>query len=94
MENLAENLLEELTCEDVFTIPILGGIGISESTVITWVVMAVLVLLALFLTRDLKVDHISRRQAAAEMIVVKLNGMVEGMAGEEAKEYKIGRAHV
>lgn len=87
MENLAENLLEELTCEDVFTIPILGGIGISESTVITWVVMAVLVLLALFLTRDLKVDHISRRQAAAEMIVVKLNGMVEGMAGEEAKEY-------
>lgn len=87
MENLAENLLEELTCEDAFTIPVLGGIGISESTVITWVVMAVLVLAALFLTRNLKVDHISRRQAAAEMIVVKLNGMVEGMAGEDAKEY-------
>lgn len=87
MEHLAENLLEELTCEDAFTIPVLGGIGISESTVITWVVMAVLVLAALFLTRNLKVDHISRRQAAAEMIVVKLNGMVEGMAGENAKEY-------
>lgn len=87
MENLAENLLEELTCEDVFTIPVLGGIGISESTVITWVVMVVLFLLALFLTRNLKVDHISRRQAAAELIVVKLNGMVEGMAGEEAKAY-------
>lgn len=87
MENLAENLLEELTCEDVFTIPVLDGIGISESTVITWVVMAVLFLLALFLTRNLKVDHISRRQAAAELIVVKLNGMVEGMAGEEAKAY-------
>ncbi|MDD6615066.1 MAG: F0F1 ATP synthase subunit A [Lachnospiraceae bacterium] len=87
MENLAENLLEELTCEDAFTIPVLGGIGISESTVITWVVMAVLVLAALFLTRNLKVDHISRRQAAAELIVVKLNGMVEGMAGEDAKEY-------
>ena len=87
MEHLAENLLEELTCEDAFTIPVLGGIGISESTVITWVVMAVLVLAALFLTRNLKVDHISRRQAAAEMIVVKLNGMVEGMAGENAEEY-------
>lgn len=87
MENLAENLLEELTCEDAFTIPVLGGIGISESTVITWVVMAVLVLAALLLTRNLKVDHISRRQAAAELIVVKLNGMVEGMAGEDAKEY-------
>lgn len=87
MENLAENLLEELTCEDAFTIPILGGIGISESTVITWVVMIVLVLAAVFLTRNMNVNHISRRQAAAEMIVVKLNGMVEGMAGEEAKEY-------
>ncbi|MDO4298130.1 MAG: F0F1 ATP synthase subunit A [Lachnospiraceae bacterium] len=87
MGDLAENLLEELTCEDVFTIPVLGGIGVSESTVITWVVMAVLLLAALILTRNLKVDHISRRQAAAEMIVVKLNGMVEGMTGEEAKEY-------
>lgn len=87
MGDLAENLLEELTCKDVFTIPVMGGIGVSESTVITWVVMAVLLLAALILTRNLKVDHISRRQAAAEMIVVKLNGMVEGMTGEEAKEY-------
>ena len=46
MEKLAANLLEELNCENVFTIPVFGGIGVSESTVVTWVIMAVLTLLA------------------------------------------------
>ena len=87
MENLASSLLEELNCETVFTIPVLGGIEIAESTVITWVIMAVLTLLAWLLTRNLKVDHISRRQAAVESAVTWLNGFVEGMIGEKGKRY-------
>ncbi|MDO4324133.1 MAG: F0F1 ATP synthase subunit A [Lachnospiraceae bacterium] len=87
MEKLAANLLEELTCETVFTIPVLGGIGVAESTVITWVIMALLVLLSLWLTRDLKVNQISKRQAAVEALVTWLNGFVEDMIGEEGKEY-------
>lgn len=87
MEKLASSLLEELNCETVFTIPIFGGIGIAESTVITWVIMGVLVLAALLLTRNLKVDHISKRQAAAESIVTWLNGFVEDMIGKEGKQY-------
>ena len=35
----------------------------------------------------LKVDHISKRQAAAEFIVVKLNSMVEGMIGKENRKF-------
>lgn len=87
MENLASSLLEELNCETVFTISVLGGIEIAESTVITWVIMAVLTLLAWLLTRNLKVDHISRRQAAVESAVTWLNGFVEGMIGEKGKRY-------
>lgn len=87
MENLASSLLEELNCETVFTIPVLGGIEIAESTVITWVIMAVLTLLAWLLTRNLKVNHISRRQAAVESAVTWLNGFVEGMIGEKGKRY-------
>lgn len=87
MENLASSLLEELNCETVFTIPVLGGIEIAESTVITWVIMAVLTLLAWLLMRNLKVDHISRRQAAVESAVTWLNGFVEGMIGEKGKRY-------
>ena len=79
MGDLAAKLQEELTCETVFQI---GDIGIAESTVITWVIMAVLLIFALFMTHNLRVDNISKRQAAAEFIVVKLNSMVEGMIGK------------
>ena len=87
MDALVNGLMEELNCETVFTIPVLGGIEIAESTVITWVIMAVLTLLAWLLTRNLKVDHISRRQAAVESAVTWLNGFVEGMIGEKGKRY-------
>lgn len=87
MERLAENLLEELNCETVFTIPVLGGMEVAESTVITWVIMAFIVLLSIWLTRDLKVNQISKRQAVAEFMVTWLQNFVRGMIGEEAKEY-------
>jgi F-type H+-transporting ATPase subunit a len=87
MEQLASSLLEELTCETAFTIPIFGGIEVTESTVITWVIMAFLVLVSILLTRNLKVHEISRRQAAAEWIVTWTNGFVEDMIGEEGKQY-------
>lgn len=87
MERLAANLLEELNCETAFTIPVLGGIAVTESTVITWVIMIVLVLISFALTRNLKVNHIGKRQAAVESIVVWLNHFVEDMIGEEGREY-------
>lgn len=87
MDNLAKNLMEELECETVFTIPIFGGIDVSESVVVTWIIMAILILAAIVLTRNMKMDHISKRQAVAEMIVTKLTGMVEGMIGPEGRAY-------
>lgn len=87
MKDLAKDLMEELNCETVFTIPIFGGIDVSESVVVTWIIMAVLVLVAIILTRNMRIDHISKRQAFAEMIVTKLTGMVEGMIGPNGKAY-------
>lgn len=87
MERLAANLLEELNCETAFTIPVFGGIAVTESTVITWVIMLVLVVISFILTRNLKVNHIGKRQAAVESIVVWTNHFVEDMIGEEGKEY-------
>ena len=88
MGGLAEELLAELEVETVFTIH-LGSldIPIAESTVITWVIMAVVLLLSIFLTRNLKVRDISKRQLAAETIVTKLESFVEDMTGEEGKRY-------
>ena len=87
MEKLAASLLEELNCETAFTIPVFGGIKVAESTVITWGIMAVLVLLALWLTRDMKIHNISRRQAAVESAVTWLDHFVEDMIGSEGKQY-------
>ena len=53
MGNLGQALREELNCESVFTI---GGIGIYESVVVTWIIMAVVLLLSLILTRNLKLN--------------------------------------
>ena len=87
MEELAKNLMEELECKTVFSIPVLGGLEIKESIVVTWIIMAVLILLSIFLTRNMKIDHISKRQAVAELIVTKLTGIVEGMIGEKGKAF-------
>ena len=53
--NLADNLMEELNCEKVFTLPVLGGI--NESVVVTWIIMAVLVIASIILVRNLKVEN-------------------------------------
>ena len=84
---LAEELVEELNVETVFTIPIAGGIPVLESVVVTWIIMAVILIFCFIMTRNLKTRNISKRQAIAELIYTKLTGMVEGMLGEEAKRY-------
>ena len=85
--SIAERLMEELECKTVFTIPLFGGIGVSESVVVTWIIMAVLILIAFILTRNLKIKNISKRQAVAELIVTKLTGIVENMVGPKGKVF-------
>ena len=86
--DLSEFLQEELKDVTVFTIPIgKNGIPIAESTAVSWIVMAVIILLCIILGSKLRVDHISKRQAAAEFIVTKLEGMVSGLVGEGGKSY-------
>lgn len=88
MGGLAKELLEELQCETVFTIHIgKFSIPIAESTVVTWIIMAVILVVSLCLTAKLKVRDISRRQMIAETIVIKLESFVQGMIGEEGKQY-------
>ncbi|MCD8196446.1 MAG: F0F1 ATP synthase subunit A [Lachnospiraceae bacterium] len=84
MGNLGESLMEELTCETVFTV---GGIGVSESVVVTWIIMAVFLIAALLLTRNLKVENPGRGQLMLEYAITWLQGVVEGIIGEEGREY-------
>ena len=66
-----------------FTIPILGGIPITASMTVTWGVMLVINLLCIWLTHDLKVRNISKRQAVAEKIVMVAENFVRSNMGEQ-----------
>lgn len=87
MESLAEKIMEELNCETAFTIPVLGGIKISESVVVTWIIMAVLVALAILLTRNLKVENVGKRQMVLETAIGGLQNMLGGIIGEKGMKY-------
>lgn len=84
MEEFTKELLDQLNVDTAFTI---GPFAISESVVITWVVMAILVLLSAWLTRGLKVHNPGKKQIVAESIVIWLDKFTISMLGENAKEY-------
>ena len=88
MQKLAEELLNELKVKTVFTIPIFGGIGISESVVISWAVMALLIAAACYLGSNLKVRNPGRRQLLSELIVSRLDSFTGEMLGEKGREYR------
>ncbi|NCB05780.1 MAG: F0F1 ATP synthase subunit A [Clostridia bacterium] len=71
----------------LFEIPILGGIPITETLVTTWIVMALIVGVCLYLTHNLKVRPESRRQIVAEYLVSAANNLVVGNMGERFRYY-------
>ena len=61
--------------------PILGDFLISETLVVSWIVMILITGLCIWLTRDLKVENISKRQAVAEMLVEQAQKFVRNNTG-------------
>lgn len=83
MNALTAALKEELNVEMISV----GGLQIPESVVVSWGIMVFLVVGSILLTRNLKVDHISRRQAILELVVTTINGFFIGLLGEKGKRY-------
>ena len=83
MNKLTQALMEELTVEYVK----IGSLQIPESVVISWVIMLLLVVGSILLTRNLKVDHISKRQAALEALYSLGRNFFEGLLGKEGSRY-------
>ena len=78
MNELTAALKEELNVDTAFTLPIFGGIDIPESIAVSWGIMAFLVIVSILLTRNLKVNHISKRQAILETAVVTMDNFFKG----------------
>ncbi len=84
-------LLKELLLEDKVAIHfdfMNGFFDINRSIVISWVIILVLILFMLFITSNMKVHNISKKQLIAELIVEKLRGITYGMLGEEGLRYR------
>lgn len=68
-------------------LPVLGKLQISETMVISWLVMLLITGLCIWLTHDLKVENISKKQAVAELLVEKANHFVVGNMGEKFRYF-------
>ena len=86
-EELSKELMAQLNCDTAFTIPLFGGIPVAESVVVTWVIMAVLLIVAAILGRNLKVENVGKKQLVLETIVGGLYNFFYDLLGEEGKQY-------
>lgn len=66
----------------LFTIPLFGGINVSETVVNTWIVMAVISVISWILGRNLKLRPDSKRQVVAEKVVCMVQKLVDDTMGE------------
>lgn len=65
----------------------IGPLIFTETVVMGWLIIAVVTLLCLWLTKDLKKKPESKRQIVAEMFVNFVNGMVKQSMGEKMMYY-------
>lgn len=79
--------MEELNCNTVFTIPLFGGIDVLESVVVTWIIMAIIMIGSLIWVHGLKIRKISGKQAALESGFSFLYNFFLDLLGEEGKDY-------
>ncbi len=87
---LSAEIQEQIECVVLFRIPvpfIEGGIPVYESTVVTWIIMAVIVLIAVLLTRNLKVVPTGKRQVALETCVGWIRDFCRDNIGPEGDRY-------
>lgn len=72
--------------ETVFTIPGLN-IPVTESVVVTWIIMAVIVLICILLTRNLSVENPGKAQLFLETAYKAGYDFFYGLLGEHGKQY-------
>ena len=89
LERISENLSEAMQNKVAFRIPIFGGIPVPVSCVVTWIIMAILVIASILLTRNLKLIP-DRKQMMLESFV----GFLRDFFREQLGEKGIGFANI
>ena len=68
-------------------VPIFGKVNITQTLVVSWLVVGIITLLCIWLGSGLKVTNISRKQAVAEMGATALLNFVRGNMGPNFDHY-------
>ena len=68
-------------------VPLLGSVQITQTLVVSWLVMAIITGLCIWLGSGLTVTNISRKQAVAEMGYNAIVNFVRGNMGTEFDHY-------
>ena len=87
--SMSVNLQEQLNIDEVFGFDIKGvHVGFDESTVVSWIIIVAVTILAIFLTRNLKVQgEISKRQMILEMCYEKAEAFFKTVMGPKVEKY-------
>ena len=82
MDEIKAALSEKLGSKVAFEIPLFGGIPVPQSALVTWVIIALLTVFAIWLTHGLQKKP-GRRQMVAELMVGFINNFCKGTLGEK-----------
>ena len=87
--SISTEIVEQINCEVLFTIPvpfIEGGIPVYESTVVTWIIMAAITLICALLTRKMELIP-GKRQMFVEACVKWIRDFCYDNMGEGGMRY-------
>lgn len=87
MEHIKEELTAQLQNPTAFTIPIGDGIPVSQSVLVSWILMVILILVMFALTRNLKKEQPGKAQLVLEYFVDFMNGFCENNIGRHGKSF-------
>ena len=87
MSNIQGALTEKLQNATAFTIPVFGGIKVAESVVVSWILIAMIMIIVLLATRHLKADRPGRLQALLELAVDGLNNFTKENIGTHWRHF-------
>ena len=87
LSNVQEAMNSSIQNKTAFTIPLLGGIPVAESVLVTWILMAIIMAAVWLLARKLKPDHPGRGQSLLEMGVGFINSFTKDNIGPHWRSF-------
>lgn len=71
----------------VFTIPIFGGIYITETIILGWIIIVLITSVCIWMTHGMKKIPTKKKQVVAELIVTTVNNLVKNSMGKHMMGY-------